>query len=337
VNTGLEGFSPEDATKIRLYLIKTHQTPVSLYFWYEFMADLHHDQTNADLDLSVIKAGLEAAPDDESRALLVRFSSGVLDSDDPVILERLESLIEPYRDPVKLPQTMESIRMFDVAMLLRQGKSVNLETDLTGFNESLNSHEATRKRLVAYMQAKNVTKLKDVLNTLSADDLLSSYLVRSTTPALEACGMDDEAALARSALEKQLYHDVLNAWFKASDDSLSAVEGDITALRSAANIPPAFSSFIDQHGEQQRHLLAYRLLCAYYQSNWKAAANAGAGFIQAFPTYYTMYWYYGSSLAQLGQNDAAINALSTYCRYSKDEIWYPDATALLAKLQMPSK
>jgi hypothetical protein len=301
------------------------------------MADLPHDQAGADLQLALFKTGLEAASDDESRASLVRFTSGVLDLDNPDLLQRFNALIQPYRDPSKYPQTMENIRMLDVATLLRQGKSVNLETDLTGFNDSLNVHEATRKRLGAYMQANNVARMKDFLNTLSADDLLSPYVVRLTAPALEACGMDDEAALAHGALEKQLYQDVLDAWFQPNDRSLSAVEGDMEALHSAADIPAAFSSFVDQRPEQQRHTLAYRLVRAYYQNDSKTAAQAGASFIQAFPTYYTMYWFYGSSLAQLGQNDAAIKTLSTYCHYSKDEPWYPSATTLLAKLQAPSK
>ena len=175
-------------------------------------------------------------------------------------------------------------------------------------------------------------KLKDALNNLTADQLVSPELVQETLPALEAVGLNDEATLARDSLDKLLYQDVLQAWYNPVGRDIQGAANDMEALGTSKDIPEAFSTFADTHVTRQRQLLSYKLMKAYLDKDWNAAVAAGASFKQQYPTYYTVYWFLGRSLAELGKKDDAIKALTIYCQYSKDELWYPDAPALLAKL-----
>jgi hypothetical protein len=227
---------------------------------------------------------------------------------------------------------MENIRMMDVYLALRQGKPINVGTDLTGFTSPLNTAVAERLEINLYLETKDLARLKDMLNNLTADQLVSPELVSITLPALEAVGLSDEAALARDTLNKQLYQEVLSAWFSPNGRAILNVANDMETLGTTKDIPDAFTNFAYAHVTGQRQLLSYKILKAYLEKDWNSAAIAGGSFTQQFPTYYSMYWFIGRSLAELGKKDDAIKALTVYCQYSKDELWYPDAKALLAKL-----
>jgi hypothetical protein len=296
------------------------------------MRDLEHNPAGSKLILSLLQGGLANATDDDVKATLIQYGQWVLDLDNPSLRQQFLDLAQPYRDSVKYPQTMENLRMIDVSLALRQGKPINVGTDLSGFTSPLNSSEAERLQINLYLQTRDLPKLKDTLNNLSADQLVSPELVQSTLPALEAVDLKDEAALARDTLNKQLYQDVLSAWFSPCGRAMQGVSNDMEALSTTKDIPEDFSTFANSHVARQRQLLAYNLLKAYLDKNWNSAAIAGASFTQKYPTYYTMYWFLGRSLAELGKKDDAIKALTVYCQYSKDELWYPDAKALLAKL-----
>jgi tetratricopeptide (TPR) repeat protein/transglutaminase-like putative cysteine protease len=331
----LEDLSYEQATAIRLYLIKIHQAPPSLSFWYEFMFDLPHDSTNADLCLALIKAGLDNTVDDETKAFQVSYGSGVLDIDNSAVRDKFTALIQPYRDPGKFPQTTECIRLFDASTNLRLGKPVNLDVDLGGFTASENIHDAARYKLRAYRQANDQSRLKAVLNSLSADDLVSPSMVSATLPALEAAGLQDEATLARDYLSRKLYHDVLSCWFNPTGRSMRTVTDDVDGLQTAKDIPDTFTSFTQDHVQRKREALSFRITKASTEQKWDAVAQASEDLLHDYPTYYSFYWPLGRSLAELGHKDEAVKALDIYCRYSLDEAEYPKAKTLLAELAPP--
>ena len=327
---------PDDrAVQIRLYLIKVHQAPPTLAFWYDFMAGLPPNSANANLNLSLIKAGLGAVTDDESRAALVRLGSGVLDTDNPDWREKLLAVFAPYRDPSKFPLTMENIRLFDTAISLRLGKPLNLDAELSGFTASSNISRAERYKLRAYRQANDLPKLKAALDALSADDLVSPQLVTETLPDLEAAGMQDEATLARDYLSHKLYRDVLACWSEPTSRTIQSVTSDVKSLQTAKDIPDAFTSFVRDHVQAKRDLLAFQVTKGCADQKWDAVAQAGQDLVQAYPTYYSFYWPLGQSLAQLGRKDEAVKALEIYCKYSLDEADYPQARDLLTKLNPP--
>jgi TolA-binding protein len=333
----LTDLTEEEATKFRLYLIKIHQESLSLNFWFELMRDEKHDAANYAFKLDLLKAGFESAPDDATRATLVLFGSGVLDIDNPDLREKFLTLMQPYRDPVKYPQTLENIRLYDAEVALRTGKASDLETNLAGFTGSFNNEQANHLRLRALLQTKDLARLKSALNALSADQMMSPIVLEDTLPALEAAGMKDEAALARDTLTKKLHQDVETVWFNLNGNDLRTVRSDLMALGSTQDVPEAFTNFVKSHIARQEPLLNYQLSKAYLDGDWNSAAALGATYTQNYPDEYTAYWFFGRSLAELGRKDEAIKALAVYCQYSRDEIWYPDAKQLLAKLNGSSK
>jgi hypothetical protein len=323
--------SGEDATNFRLYLIKLHRENLSLPFWFEFMQDLKHDSSANELKLSLIKAGLENAPDDETRAIFVQVGWGVLDIDNVPLRQKFLDLVQPYRDSAKYPQTMENIRMFDTILAFRTGKTINLDSDLTGFGSD-NATLACHLKLRALIQKKDLPKLKSALNGLSADQMVSPMLLSDTVPGLEAVGMQDEAALARDTLTKQLHQDVLSVWFTRDGTGLHTIEDELMALGSTQDLPKEFTTFVQANIARQQGVAHYQLVDAYLDKDWNAASTLGAAYTQTYPDYYTDYWFLGRSLAEMGKKDDAIKALTVYCQYSLDEIWYPDAKDLLDKL-----
>ena len=322
----------QEATQYRIYLIKTHQEHPSLVFWYDLMHDQRHDDAGYQLNLALLKAGFDNAADDESRAALVRFGDGVIDIDNPALRKSFLDLLQPYRDPAKFPQTAEYIRMYDDVVALRTGANLNLETDLGGFTSDSAANEAAHLRIRALLQTGDTGRLKSLLNALSADQLTSPALLSVTVPALEAVGMKDEAALARDSLAQTLHHDVLRVWFSGDGIELQGVGQKMNGLGSTQEVPVEFSSFVQSHIARQQDSLNYQLYKAYLEKDWPTTAAVGAKCTQAYADEYTAYWFLGRSLSELGKKDDAVKALTVYCRYSKDELWYPDAKALLAKL-----
>jgi hypothetical protein len=324
----LDDVSEEDATKYRLYLIQQHREPFSINFWYDFMRDQERDAAGYDLKLSLLKAGLDSSPDDETRAYLVLYGMDVIDIDNVPLRQKFLDLVQPYRDPVKFPQTMDNIRMFDTLLALRTGKPV----ELTGFTSTFNQNWASNLKIRRLLQKKDLPGLKTALNALSADQMMSPMVLYDVLPALDAVGMKDEATLARDTLSKKLHDDTLSVWFKPEGSKLQPVNEDMAGLGTATDMPKAFNDFIASHVARKRWVLRYQLFAAYLNDDWNAVSTLGTACTQAYPDDYTSYWFLGRSLAELGKRDEAIKALTVYCQYSKDEVWYPDAQQLLAKL-----
>lgn len=112
---------------------------------------------------------------------------------------------------------------------------------------------------------------------------------------------------------------------------------DLQGLKSTQGVPAAFSDFVNSKVVRQQALLGYNLYKAYLEQDWITVVKVGDQYTQAYPNFYTQYWYYGRGLAELGKNDEAIKALTVYCQYSLDEISYPEAKALLDKLTSSKK
>jgi hypothetical protein len=322
----------EEATQYRLYLIKIHQEPLSMDFWLELMLDQKQNPTGFGFNLSLLTAGLESAADDRIKAQLVQFGSEALDIDNPSMRQALLNLAKPYRDLVKFPQTMENIRMFEVYVALRTGRAVNLNTDLAGFTSELNTGRASQLKIRALLEAKNFPELKDTLNALTADQMMSSAILNTALPALEAVQMKDEADLARDTLARQLHQDVLSVWFDLDGNGFNSIRDDLEGLGAAPDIPDEFNHFVETHIARQEELLGYQLAAAYAKKDWNAAAGFGATYTRLYPDYYSPYWLLGRSLAELGKKEEAIKALTVYCKYSRDEVSYPEAKELLEKL-----
>ena len=106
----------------------------------------------------------------------------------------------------------------------------------------------------------------------------------------------------------------------------------MNGLGSTRDVPVEFSSYVQSHIARQQDSLIYQLYKAYLDHDWPTTAAVGTKYTQAYADEYMAYWFLGRSLSELGKKDDAVKALNVYCRYSKDELWHPDAKALLTKL-----
>ncbi|SDT97578.1 Transglutaminase-like superfamily protein [Verrucomicrobium sp. GAS474] len=329
--------SQEDAIAFRLYLIKSAQDPVDLEFWEDLFSDLSHSDAGGKAVLRLLQAGLQSTEDDDFTSYLVSAGDYALDIDNTETRQKFLDIVKPYRNAAKFPQTVERLSLIDAQIALRSGNPINLEFALANLADPYNINKANRLRIRSYLQTKNTAKLKKTLAALSSDQMTSSQLNEEILPALELVGMRDEAALTRDVLARNFYQDILRAWFSPQGALLNTVESDLSGLGTPEKIPDAFTGFMETKIARQRSLLRYKLSKAYFEKNWAKAADAGTAYVQSNPTFYTAYWFLGRSLAELGRKEEAIKALNVYCRYSLNEVRYPDAKLLLETLSEPQK
>lgn len=329
--------SEEEAKQFRLYLIKNHQEPLSILFWQAFSEDYRNDAEGVALKLALLKVGFQNSTDDDVRAILVRWGMYGMDIDDATQRESFLSLIKTNQDASKYPHMSEQIRVLNAQVALRDGKTDDIETNLSGMQIAANQYSAICFKIRSYRQSKDWKNLKNLLGTLSADVMMQPYMLHCTLPALESVGMKDEAELARETLNQRMYQDILECWFNPAENTLQSVTTDIVALDSIKDVPDSFSSFLQSRVARQRILRDYQLEVAFIAKDWSKVAVIAQEQVNDYPTFYTYYWMLGRSKAELGKKEEAIQALTVYSRYAKDEESYPEAKELLAKLGAPQQ
>jgi hypothetical protein len=71
------------------------------------------------------------------------------------------------------------------------------------------------------------------------------------------------------------------------------------------------------------------------RKDWAAAVESAATLVKIYPTYYDSYWLQAQALWSAGRKAEAAAPLTTYVRYSKNEVDYPKAVAWLKELGQP--
>jgi hypothetical protein len=187
------------------------------------------------------------------------------------------------------------------------------------------------QRLIAMLQTRNVTGIKQYLGHLSPDVLVGPDDLPEKLTALRLAGMNDEADLVRESIREQVYRHVLESWSHPNRWDIRQSLELACLLDDAGQIPPGWAKDCMSQIQNQELLTDVRLGLAELHHDWPATVAAADQRIAVRPTRYALFWDKGNALFQLGRKPEAAEALATFVRYGKNEIEYADAVEMLAK------
>ena len=277
---------------------------------------------------------LAAELPDLEKSYAVFAAPSVIDTDAPELFERLLALFNKHRDPDGEPFTHAAMRVVEVQSRdLRQGLETDLDSEWRGLDHPALSDILLPAKLRHLMARRQVTKLRSALELLPATRLLDPDFVDVTWPALRMAGLEDEAELAQEAILEELPKSIAGAARTLNFGLINTVYETAQALGKPELLPQGWFDYIDSKVLSERDRYSLRILEADLKGNWEEMAKWATRAVEEFPTYYNYYRPQGVALHHLDKTEEAIAALEVYTKYSKDEVEWKDAMALLDNLR----
>lgn len=329
----LDSLEARAAFAIRRHALKTRRAdPGDMNFWEGLLRTADPNDQDQDFRTRLVRTLVTTAAGDEQRWPVVLLAPLFVDIDRPECLTQLRDILEPYRDPGKNPATSAIIRLIDAQCAIRTGQPPKLDDVTPDAAHPMVKSILVSIKLTAAMQSHDRDAIRQTLERMPPDQLLEPNDLPRKLAALEAAGMNDEAALLREAGRKALYTQVLATWaMPLGRDVVRAIE-TATALGLADEIPAAWADDCLAAVRDEQFHADIRLGLAELHHDWAGALAAADVLLATQPMRYHCYWSKGRALFELGRKAEAADALKTYVRYSKDEIEYPKALVLLEKL-----
>lgn len=330
----LRGLPEADAEHIRLYQVKTWNFELSnLLFWEEFIHEIRWIDGDHKLSLELIATALQNAPDDAARALVVSTLAGGVDEDDDEIRRELTTLFQPYRRAEDAPATYAEIRMRELHYAMRRGERVDLEAIVGSLSHPSVLPRVNRLKLTHYIQTKNLSLLRQALDAIGTDDLLTDRLLPLSLRAFALAGMKEELEVATPAARKDMYRHILLAWAVPMSYDVHKACEFAQVLKDPAALPENWLSAIIGHTQNRFDKESFAAHEAFTRKDWPAVVEAADHLLALYPTFYHYDWYKGEALYQMGKKHESIALLQIYVRYSKDELEYPIAAERLKECE----
>ena len=325
---------PNVTLRYCLYLVKDRQFDRSnLRLWEVLSRAMKTSPEKQDLMLKILRQALAEAKDDSVRSDVAELAMSLVDCDEADVRQQLKVLFAPYRQAFQTPLTYAQIRMNEIIIALRTGQPVDLEGGFEGLE-----HPRVRSNRIHYsmrhwVQSGNRTALQQMIEGMNPQELLSPRFLVDSVRAFETAGMSTEARLARDAARRELKRTVVASWALSSDLGVTNALDLAEMLNDADALPRGW--IIEMSKEIGDPALRHRLLRtdAWLAKRWEEVVNQSDELIRLHPDYYGFYWYKGAALCRLGRETEAIAPLSKYVEYSKDELSYPEAVALLKRIK----
>jgi transglutaminase-like putative cysteine protease/tetratricopeptide (TPR) repeat protein len=323
-----------DALAVNLYRLRSHRwdgEPLELIK--AVIQDLPFDATRESLAIDVSKSLVDNAPDDTLRASAALYATFMLDMDNPRHRDAITQITAPYNDPQKWPMTYSLVRMHGIAVAMRTGQPVDIETAFIGLQHPMTAFASAMARIERYSQTRDVPAIKNAIGSLAPGQWVMPTVVDNILPALEIAGMTDETELVREAAKRALYRSVLASWCTYQADDLKQAFDIARALKSDKGLPEPWIAACRQHIRNTRSLDQFDLQLATLRRDWPAVLAASGKVITDCPTLYNAYWDRARALHHTGRKTEAIASLQTYTAHCKDELDFPEAVSLLHKLE----
>jgi tetratricopeptide (TPR) repeat protein len=314
-----------------LRLISTRQFERDDFkFWGTFFGSL--PAGNAPAIGSLIRAALEAAPDDEIRSQLIVLSFTSFDTDDAQVRAEMERAFAPYRKPEEFPASYLSLRLYEIHRDLRLGVLASPETAFIDLNDPRIIPVKQRVCLRFYTQNGARAPLQRTIDQMDPGQILSPGFLTQTVPALELLGNEGELKSAREASARLAKEDVLESWARGNEAAGNAALDLALVLGDKTILPPAWVGEAGSAAPDPLFRGRVLLTQAYLESNWTEVARVSADLTASNPNHYSSYWFLASALHHLGRDSEAAKALGPYLEHAKDELDYPKAVAMAKEL-----
>jgi tetratricopeptide (TPR) repeat protein len=323
----------QEATRLRLRAIRIgYFTGQSDYFWVEFLRDLPRTAENLVLRSAALRAAIESAPDDETRAEAIRITTEVMDIDSPEERAIAAQLLAPQRKVNNLAKTADALRLFDFWVALRTGAPMDVRAALPMIKDDQTKRFANTVALSSALAAEDESLIRSLIESVSPQELLSDRMVPLSLPAYRALGMKDEAALAEQSAREAIYRLMMEFWMSGNDDAALKAYQLAELLGDQSLIPRSMAGRLI---DSRRHELTKLTLDgeeAAYRRDWEKDARICEQALRDFPTYYHFYFLQGRALAALHRKEDALRSLRTYVSVVHDESEVREAKDLLRQL-----
>ncbi|MFO1482415.1 MAG: DUF3857 domain-containing protein [Verrucomicrobiaceae bacterium] len=306
-----------------------------LDFWIHVVQALPRDEKQVPAALGMLRIALENAPDDEIRAGLVDDASGLVDTDDPPTLAKLEEVLKPWRSRPDMPSTQDAFRLHDLSMKLRVGQEVDLFASLASLQTPRRQSFARSRLLTTLVVREDKAGLKRLLDMIEPDQLLGRGLVDESLHAYRLLGMNDELELATDQMRQIIENELIGAWMVPHGDIATPVVHLAVQLEDPSLIPPAFTAYISSRLRDPHEKWFFIAQEAFLRSDWEKCAYAAKEGVKIFSTIYDYYYLLGMAEAALGHKEAAIAALTTFVKFDHNTREAALANKRLAELRKP--
>jgi len=170
-----------------------------------------------------------------------------------------------------------------------------------------------------------------MLELIDAENSTRGMFLKLVIESLKLLGRDTELEIVKRMAAKKVYDNVLSAWAAPDFPTMENALFFARLLDQPELIPDGW--FASLRPEIKRNwmgaLLDYQHARLHRQ--WKKVIEATDRVLAWEPHFYHLYWERGVAFRELGKLKKSQEALAVYTQFSKDEIEYPRALALMKK------
>jgi tetratricopeptide (TPR) repeat protein/transglutaminase-like putative cysteine protease len=334
-STGLQLNLPQsEATVVRESWISEGTWPrEQIDFWFELTRDLPAAPETEDLSLALLQLALEKSPDDDTRAGLIVDCAGYVDIDSSKVRTRLEAVLNPYRNLPDSSLTQEALRAHDLRVSLRTGVAGDSFASLNLIHDDRILQRSRWRVFRSYLASRDKPALKRIVETISAEELLSPMNASLAVQAYRLLGMSDEAELAAERAREAVYDLMLASWMQRGTPPPAMAVRMASELGEPALVPTEYDQSMGESIHHERERLFFSAAVCKLRGRWEECAAHAAEGRKQYPAFYDFYGFEGLALGHLGRNAEAIAALKIFLTYVHNDPEAAEARELLERLE----
>ena len=297
----------------------------------DYAEALTFSPADTDLRMKIFDTVQQAAHRDDDRFYAAMFTS-IIDFDNPEIARRGWAELAPARTSA-YPKAGGFIQYYDTLMKWRTGEKIDPVADFGPLNAP--DLDAFKLRLAFdyYLQVGDQDNLQKLIDARDEKDLLTGPVLGGYLKALHFLGKEAALTRANDAARVELAKDVVQSWAHPDSESAEPVFELARILKDPQAYPRAWVQTLlaAVRNENDRDLLLME--DGQLQQAWASVNDAADDYLSRNPTNYDAYWSKAEALVALGRRQEALDPLRLYVKYSHNEDDYPDAVALLKKIE----
>jgi tetratricopeptide (TPR) repeat protein len=297
----------------------------------DYAEALTFSPADTDLRMKIFETVQHAAQRDDDRFYAAMFTS-VIDFDNPEIARQGWADLAPARTSA-YPKAGGFIQYYDTLMKWRTGEKIDPAADFGPLNAPDLDSFKLRLAFDYYLQQGDRDALQKLVDSRDEKDFLSEPVLGGYLKALHFLGKEAALTRANDTARIELAKTVVQSWARPDSESAEPVFELARILHDPQAYPRAWVQTIlaAVRNENDRDLILME--DGQLQQDWASVNDAADDYLSRNPTNYDAYWSKAEALVALGRQREALDPLRLYVKYSHNEDDYPDAVALLKKIE----
>lgn len=303
-------------------------------FWFDLAELMPRNEKQVQFSFLLIESLLQSEINDLEKSFSLFSSPSIIDTDNLALREKLFELFEKYKDKNKAPNSHAAmIITMTQSGKIRDGANIDIDKDWNDLNHPMLKDIQIPTKINYFIARNKIDTLKETLDELDSDTLLSPEYIDVFLPALYKTQQKNKLNKAIEIAEKKVEKDFSKTLRSLDFQSIRFIFKFQQLTKINKEITKKWFQQIDGQIKSERDSYSLKILEAEYQNNWEEVAKWAGKAVEEYPTYYNYYRPLGIALEKLGKKEASIKALQVYVKYSKDETTWKDAAKLLEKLK----